>query len=58
MPIDKYKCFNCEKVFIVALSPVEKQRGAIVLCPGCGSKDVRPLAGRPAAKTADRTASK
>jgi len=56
MPIYEYKCLNCEKVFIAAISLSEKQRGAIVLCPGCDSKDVRQLISPFIAKTASKTA--
>lgn len=55
MPIYEYKCFNCEKVFIAAVSLSEKQRGAIVLCPRCDSKDVRQLISSFVAKTANKT---
>lgn len=55
MPLYEYKCFNCEKVFIVAFSLSEWERGAIVRCPACDSKDVRRLISAPNVKTASKT---
>lgn len=56
MPLYEYKCYNCEKIFIVAMSLSERQRGATVQCPGCDSKDVRQLISPFIAKTASKTA--
>lgn len=56
MPLYEYKCYNCEKVFIVAITLSEKERGATVRCPGCDSKDVRPLTSPLVAGTAGKTA--
>lgn len=55
MPLYEYKCLNCGKVFIVALSLSERDRGATVRCPGCDSKDVRQLISSFIAKTGSKT---
>ncbi len=56
MPLYEYKCLNCDKEFIVALSLSERQRGVIVQCPGCDSKKVRQMISPFIAKTASKTA--
>ncbi len=56
MPLYEYKCFNCEKVFIVAMTLLERDRGATAVCPGCGSKDVRQILSPFIAKTVSKTA--
>lgn len=56
MPLYEYQCNNCEKIFIVAITLSEKQRGATVRCPGCDSKSVRQLISSFIAKTASKTA--
>jgi putative FmdB family regulatory protein len=56
MPLYEYKCLECDKEFIVALSLSERQRGVIVQCPGCNSKKVRQMISPFIAKTASKTA--
>lgn len=56
MPLYEYKCLNCDKEFIVALSLSERHRGVIVQCPGCDSKKVRQMISPFIAKTASKTA--
>lgn len=46
----------CDKEFIVALTLPEGQRGAVVQCPGCNSKNVRQMISPFIAKTASKTA--
>ena len=55
MPLYEYKCRNCEKLFIIAISLSEMERGATVQCPGCDSKDVRRQFSSFVAKTASKT---
>lgn len=56
MPLYEYKCLNCDKEFIVALTLSERQRGVVVQCPGCDSKKVRQMISPFIAKTASKTA--
>lgn len=37
MPMYEYKCLDCKKEFLVALSLKEHESGAAA-CPSCGSK--------------------
>lgn len=39
MPMYEYKCLDCGKEFLVALSLKEHESGA-AKCPSCGSKKV------------------
>ncbi len=55
MPLYEYKCFECDKEFIVALSLSERQRGAVVQCPGCNSKNVRQMISSFIPRTASKT---
>lgn len=42
MPMYDYKCLDCGKEFLVALSLKEHDSGA-ASCPSCGSKKVEQL---------------
>lgn len=54
MPLYDYQCQDCEKVFTVALSLAERNRGG-VQCPGCKSKKVKQLITSFTAKTESKT---
>ncbi len=39
MPVYEYRCKDCGKVMEVKETLAEKEKGAIHICPGCGSKN-------------------
>lgn len=54
MPLYEYKCLDCKKEFLVALSLKEHENGAAT-CPSCGSKKLEQQISSFIAKTASKT---
>jgi putative FmdB family regulatory protein len=54
MPLYEYECQKCKKVFTLALTLSEHERGQVA-CSGCGSKQVTQLISHFIAKTASKT---
>ncbi len=38
-----YRCTKCEDIFEVKMSLSEKENGAAVACPNCGSNETRQM---------------
>lgn len=54
MPLYEYKCLDCKKEFLLALSLQEHENGAAA-CPSCGSKKLEQQITSFIAKTARKS---
>lgn len=54
MPLYEFECKKCKKIFTVALSLKDHEKGGVA-CPGCGSKEVEQLISPFFAKTDSKT---
>jgi putative FmdB family regulatory protein len=54
MPLYEYYCEKCQREVSVTMSMSERERGGAA-CPGCGSRDLRPLVGTFFSKTSRKS---
>jgi putative FmdB family regulatory protein len=54
MPLYEFYCDKCKKEVALTLSLSEKEKGE-TKCPGCGSRDMRPLVGPFFSKTSRKS---
>ena len=43
MPLYDFQCNDCQKTFEIQLSLAQHEKAGVVVCPSCGSRNVKQL---------------